>query len=109
MRGERPARTLSARHVAQLPRLLDSPLPHAPGAGLWREAVSWNNPWSPELGMRVCFLPGTLEVTRARILALRTRYACGYCGLAPATGYVRAYRARVCEPCYQDHHGGGDA
>lgn len=30
---------------------------------------------------------------------------CEYCESAPATGYVRAYDAHVCEPCYDDHHG----
>lgn len=32
---------------------------------------------------------------------------CDYCEAAPATGYVRAYDAHVCQPCYDDHHGRG--
>lgn len=32
---------------------------------------------------------------------------CDYCESAPATGYVRAYDAHVCRPCYDDHHGLG--
>ena len=30
---------------------------------------------------------------------------CEYCGDAPATGYVKTYKAWVCEPCYEDQHG----
>lgn len=32
---------------------------------------------------------------------------CAYCEEEPATGYVRAYNARICRPCYDDHHSNG--
>jgi hypothetical protein len=31
---------------------------------------------------------------------------CDYCGLEPATGYVKAYDSNVCEDCYENEHGG---
>lgn len=32
---------------------------------------------------------------------------CDYCECRTATGYVKAYDAHVCRPCYDDHHGRG--
>lgn len=43
---------------------------------------------------------GTLTVA-PKIL----RRVCEYCDSAPATGYVAAYRAHVCQPCYENYHG----
>ena len=44
----------------------------------------------------------------ARLRRVRHAYVCCYCESAPATGYVPAYRARVCEDCYGEHHGRGE-
>jgi len=52
-------------------------------------------------------LSGALSPESAMTLlghSLPTRL-CDYCEEAPATGYVSAYKAHVCEPCYEDHHG----
>jgi hypothetical protein len=38
-------------------------------------------------------------------ISRQPKQLCDYCEAAPATGYVAAYDAAVCEPCYEDHHG----
>lgn len=57
--------------------------------------------------------PPVTPCTEAECTALDARFEtrpaprlCDYCESAPATGYVAAYKAHVCRPCYADNHGG---